>query len=163
MKKFIIPLVIVAICLSLFPVYAMNSHAEGGSEEETIPDNTLVDYGYLKVFKEQLRKEIIEELTASGGITLNTEYEEVSLTEGQLLILSADSEIIYRGGGAIVISSSCNENDGITDMSNGAELFSGEPLEYGHVYYSSASESKKAVLITGKKAFFTVRGAYEVG
>ncbi len=162
MKKFIIPLVIVALCLALIPVAAMNTFAEGGSDEVSIPDNTLIDYGYLKTFKEQLRQELIEELTASGGITVNTTYEDVSLKEGQFIILSPDSEVIYRGGGAVVISSSNAENEGITDMSKGTELFSGESLEYGHIYYASATESKKAVLVTGSKAYFTVRGSYEI-
>lgn len=162
MKKFIVPLIIVALCVALLPAAVVFSSAEGGSDEVSIPDNTLVEYGYLKIFKEQLKQELIAELTASGGITVNTTYEDLSLTEGQLILLAPDSEIIYRGGGAVVISSSNSEGEGITDMSEGTELFSGDFLEYGHIYFASATESKKAILVTGNKAYFTARGSYEI-
>lgn len=161
MKKFIIPLMIVAICFVSMPISLVSSSAEG---DASIPDDTPVSYGYLLgEFKEQLKQELIAELANEGGITLNTLYQDVSAEEGQLILLSPNSEIIYRGGGAVAISSSGDEKEGITDMSEGTELFSGEPLEYGHIYYSSESESKKAVLVTGTKAYFTVRGDYEIG
>lgn len=161
MKKFIIPLMIVALCIVSMPIALVSSSAEG---DVSIPDDTPVSYGYLLgEFKEQLKQEIISELAKDGGITLDTLYQDVSASEGQLILLSADCEVIYRGGGAVAISSSDNNNEGITDMSRGTELFSGEPLEYGHIYYSSESESKKAILITGSKAYFTIRGNYEIG
>lgn len=161
MKKFIIPLMIVALCIVSMPIALVSSSAEG---DVSIPDDTPVSYGYLLgEFKEQLKQEIISELAKDGGITLDSLYQDVSASEGQLILLSADCEVIYRGGGAVAISSSDNNNEGITDMSKGTELFSGEPLEYGHIYYSSESESKKAILITGSKAYFTIRGNYEIG
>lgn len=152
---------IVALCLVSMPVALVSSSAEG---DASIPDDTPVSYGYLLgEFKEQLKKELIDELAQEGGITIDTLYQDISASEGQLILLSADCEVIYRGGGAVAISSSDNENEGITDMSKGTELFSGEPLEYGHIYYSSESESKKAILVTGSKAYFTIRGNYEIG
>lgn len=152
---------IVALCLVSMPAALVSSSAEG---EVSIPDDTPVSYGYLLgEFKEQLKQELIAELAQEGGITLNSLYQDISADEGQLVLLSADCEVIYRGGGAVAISSSDDDNEGITDMSKGTELFSGEPLEYGHIYYSSDSESKKAILVTGSKAYFTIRGAYEIG
>lgn len=163
MKKLLIPLLLIALVLAVLPICAMTSSAESGESEVSIPEDTLINYGYLQKFKEELKKELIEELTAEGGITIATTYEDVSFKEGQLIILAPDSEVIYRGGGAVAITSSNVENEGITDMSEGRELFSGEPLEYGHIYYASASDSRKAILITGGTAYFTVRGDYEIG
>lgn len=161
MKKFIVPLMIVAICIVSMPFAMVSSSAEG---DVSIPDDTPVSYGYLLgEFKEQLKQELLAELAQDGGITLNSLYQDVSATEGQLILLSADCEVIYRGGGAVAVSSSDKANEGITDMSEQTELFSGEALEYGHIYYSSESESKKAILITGSKAYFTIRGSYEIG
>ncbi|MBR5859674.1 MAG: hypothetical protein IKZ05_07090 [Clostridia bacterium] len=162
MKKFILPLIIVLLIVSVYPILATASSAESARSDTNIPDDTAISYGYLKIYMEQLRQEIIEELTAQGGITVNTEYKDVSFTEGQMIILSSNTELIYRGGGAVVITSSGEENEGITDMAEGRELFSGESLEYGHIYYASESDSRKAVLITGAKAYFTVRGDYEI-
>ena len=126
---------IVVICVLSMPIAFVSSSAEG---DASIPDDTPVSYGYLLgEFKEQLKNEIIAELAKDGGITLSTLYQDVSANEGQIILLSADCEVIYRGGGAVVISSSCNENEGITDMSEGTELYSGEPLKYGHIYFAS--------------------------
>lgn len=163
MKKHLIPLLIIALVVAAMPVYALISSAEGNGSSSGIPDeDPVVTQSYLEVFKEELRQEIIDSLTASGGITVTTTYEDVSFTEGQLIILSPNAEIIYRGGGAVAITSSNGENEGITDMAEGRELFSGEALEYGHIYFASETESRKAILITGGKAYFTVRGDYEI-
>lgn len=169
MKKITILFTALLTVLALvLGVFALNGEAENSSEadvasESSIPENALITYGYLQQFKEELKQEIIEELAASGGITVEAAYNDISLTEGQTLILFPESEIIYRGGGAIVITSSNLEGEGITDMSFGHELFSGASLEYGHIYYASESDSKKAILVTGTTAYFTVRGEYDIG
>ena len=162
MKKLILPLIAVLLVVSVYPILATASSAESARSEMNIPDDTLINYGYLQKFREELKQELIEELTAQGGITVATEYKDVSFKEGQMILLAPDAEIIYRGGGAVVITSSGEENEGITDMAEGRELFSGEALEYGHIYYASESESRKAILVTGAKAYFTVRGDYEI-
>lgn len=169
MKRFIIPLLLLAVLLTFVPAASLIGTAETASEqggssvsETEIPDDTLVTYGYLKKLREQLKQEIVAELTDAGGITVGAVYNEVSAKEGELILLSAETELIYRGGGAVAITSSAETGEGITDMSGNTELFSGEALEYGHIYYSSASESKKAVLVTGKTAYFTIRGSYEI-
>lgn len=170
MRKITVSLVVVVLVAILLPVAVMMASAENESGNEnnsvgseiSIPDDTVVTYGYLKMFKDQLRQELIEELAAEGGITVKTTYEDISLKQGEMLLLSPNSEIIYRGGNAVVITSSANSTEGITDMSENKELFSGESLEYGHIYFASASESKKAVLVTGSNAYFTVRGDYEI-
>ena len=166
MKKIIIPLMLALLLLALMPIAAMSIMAENGEDSaktQSIPDDTFITYGYLKQFKDELRQEIIDELIENGGLNVTSTYNDISAKEGQLIILSPESEVIYRGGGAVAITSSGAENEGITDMSEGRELFSGEPLEYGHVYYASSSESRKAILITGGTAYFTVRGDYEIG
>ncbi|MBR6563064.1 MAG: hypothetical protein IKK70_03920 [Clostridia bacterium] len=165
MKKIIIPLMLAAILTVCFAVSAVVGAAEGAGAGagESIPSDTPVTYGYLEKFREELRQEIIDELTAEGGITIATTYEDVSFNEGDVIILSPNAEVIYRGGNAVAITSSNDENEGITDMSEGKEIFSGEPLEYGHIYYASESESRKAILVTGGKAYFTIRGDYEIG
>ena len=166
MKKIIIPIALVALVALTLPFVAMMVFAENetatADSEMSIPEDTPVTYGYLLTFKEQLRQEIIEELAAEGGITIATTYEDISVKEGEIILLSPDTEVIYRGGGAVAITSTDNENDGLTDMSGGTEIFSGEALEYGHIYHSSPSESKKAILVTGSSAYFTVRGDYEI-
>ena len=166
MKKIIIPIALIALVALVLPLIAMMAFAENetavADSEMSIPEDTPVTYGYLLTIKEQLRQEIIEELAAEGGITIATTYEDISVKEGEIILLSPDTEVIYRGGGAVAITSTDNENDGLTDMSGGTEIFSGQALEYGHIYHSSSGESKKAILVTGSSAYFTVRGDYEI-
>lgn len=170
MKKIILPLVIAVLTAVLLPCIAMMASAEtdagadtsAAESEVSIPEDTPVSYGYLMRFKEELRQELIAELTAEGGITVATTYEDISAKEGQVLLLAANCEVIYRGGGAVALTSSSEKDHGLTDMSSGSELFSGESLEYGHIYNPSASEDKKAILVTGGTAYFTVRGDYEI-
>lgn len=159
MKKFIIPLVALVLVAAMLCAIPLKTTAEN-----SLPENAIPDIGYLQgEFKEQLKQEIIAELQAGGGIGNASPYSDISATEGQLIFLSANSELIYRGGGAVAITSSNQKGEGISDMSEGTEIYSGQPLEYGHIYYSSETDSKKAVLVTGATAYFTVRGSYEIG
>lgn len=156
--------VVVAVAL-LLPIFAMIAYAENETSSDDLgfdPEKTVVTYDMLMKFKEEFRAELLKELAAEGGITIKNTYEDIDVKEGEIILLSPAAEVIYRGGGAVAITSSDSENDGITDMSSGTEIFSGEALEYGHIYHASASESKKAILVTGGSAYFTVRGDYEI-
>lgn len=146
---------------------ALKTETEFDIEEEieSIPvedGNYLVTYDYLNRYLEQLKKEIIKELAQEGGLAVEQDYEEVSASEGEVILLYPDTEIIYRGGNAVAITSSEKEGEGIADLSASKELFSGMPLEYGHIYCPSATESRKAILVTGATAYFTIRGDYEI-
>lgn len=164
MKKFIIPFTAFVLAAVLSCGFMLQISAEGSSQAEAdIPADVFVTYGYLEAVKEQMKQEILEELKNEIGSISATPYSDITATEGQFIHLSPNSELIYRGGGAVAITSSDIQGEGVTDMSAGTELFSGQPLEYGHIYYSSESESKKSVLITGTMAYFTVRGDYEIG
>ena len=169
MKNFKIFFVVACVLLlTVTSAFAFQSAAENGEtavSENSIPDGTfLIDNGYLMQFGEELKQEILNEIAANGGgITVESAYKDISLASGQTLILSPETEVIYRGGGAVAITSSNGQAQGLTDMSIGKELFSGEALEYGHIYFASASDSKKAILVTGDKAYFTVRGDYNIG
>ncbi len=167
MKRFIISLALVLCVFAVAAVGALSTVAEDdvSGTDTSIPDDVFVSYGYLKVFKEQLKQEILAELGNAdvSGNANSQNYQDISATEGQIILLAPNSEVIYRGGGAAAVTSSNKEGEGITDMSFAKEIFSGEQLEYGHIYHASDSESKKAIVITGTKAYFTVRGEYEIG
>ena len=162
-KHLIFVCVIAALVLAtmfLLPTGAENEAKDDG--EFSIPADTPVTYGYLEKFKEELRKEIIDELTAGEGVKISGDYEDVTFDKGQIIIPASGTEIIYRGGGAEAVTSSKRALDGITDSSVNKELFSGDALEFGHIYYPSDSDAKKAIVITGEHAHFTIRGEYEV-
>ena len=162
MKKFLLPLAAALLTAAVLFLSVMHISAADTSEDD-IPDNAVVTYGYLEVFREQLKQELLEELDMGGEFSASSHYHDISAKEGQIIILSKESELIYRGGGAKCITYSHENGTGIMDMSAGTELFSGHALEYGHIYYSAEENDKTAFLITGEIAYFTVRGHYEIG
>ncbi len=133
-----------------------------GDGEVSIPDDTLITYGNLEAIKEQLKAEIIAELLQSGGIESagGSEYVNLVLKRGDIITLGVGCEVICRSEGACVISASCDSGDGVIDMASGNELFSGMPLEYGHIYYGGSGSAKKCIVITGEQVMLTLRGEY---
>ncbi len=162
LRTFSVLLLAFAISLLAIGAFAADSHNGPTVSDTSIPDDAVVTYGYLKQLKDQLKQEIIDELMKNGGIEVDAAYNDFSAQKGTMLILGDNCEVIYRGGGAMVISASPNAGDGIFDMSENTQLFSGESLKYGHIYYPADSDAKKCILVTGDKAFFTVRGDYEL-
>lgn len=133
--------------------------SSAGPGEISIPDDTPVTYGYFKAFREQIKREILEELRSEGGLS---DYRDIALSRGDVIILSPGCELIFRGGSAVIITSSDKAGDGIKDLSLGTELFSGEAMVFGHVYTPAASGAEKAIIITGETALFTAHGEYEI-
>ena len=160
---FVVACVLLLTVTGAFAISGAAEKSERALSEDSIPEGTLITYGYLEQFREELKQEILNEIAANGGsVTVESIYKDISLTSGQTLILSPETEIIYRGGGAVAITSSNDVAQGLTDMSASKEIISGKALEYGHIYFASASDSKKAILVTGDKAYFTVRGDYDI-
>jgi len=157
-KRIILPVVIAVLVALTFPIAFVFASAERDSDEDKI----LVTQGYLRIFRQELKQEILNQLAAEEDISVDPLCQEISVTEGKVLILSPNCEIIYRGGGAVALTFSKGKNEGIADMSAEKEIFSGEALQYGHVYYASSSSHQQSILITGSLAYFTVRGDYEI-
>lgn len=124
----------------------------------------LVTLSYVnEVLKPQIIAEVLQQ-TNKGNYPLgnSSTYQDITLESGKMILIGANCEFIYRGGGAVIITTSPEKGDGVSDMSTGVEFFSGKPLEFGHVYYASESKAVKYILITGEKAYFTIRGGYEI-
>lgn len=152
-----------ALCVITSVIFGASAGAEeSGEGTVVIPPDTPVTYGYLETFREKLKQEILSELISNGTIEVSSPTEDISIPRGGMILLGANCELIYRGGGAAAVTSSLLPGDGISDMSEGIELFSGEALKYGHVYFASESVAEKAIIVTGGTAYFTVRGSYEL-
>lgn len=139
---------------------------EASAQEEFVipddPDSAPVTMGFLFNYLEQYKKEILAEIGANGGNGSNSGYSDVTLNAGQTIILSADSEVIFRGGNAIAITSAFEKGEGLVDLSDHSEIFSGEALKAGHIYTPGSSDAKKAIIVTGQSAYFTLKGTYEI-
>ena len=165
-----------ALALSiLFGALSLGVFAKG-DDDHSIDPNALITYGYLQSILEDLKLEILADISESiqngsttvpsdkpdgGNITVGSPYTDVTFASGTVIVLGSDAEAIFRGGDAVVITVSSSEGTGITDLSAGKECFSGEMLSFGHIYYKTDKKSRAYILVTGDKAAFTMRGTYE--
>ncbi len=160
MKRIVLTLLSLSLIFTLgFSAFTAVSAEGETSEEEYI----LVPKSYLESLRDEIKKEVLAEFQEELDKATQTGYKEVTAKQGQVILLTRDSEIIYRGGGAVAITSTNASGEGIWDISCSKEIFSGQKLEFGHIYSFSKTDSVKAVLITGVQASFTVRGNYEIG
>ena len=154
MKK-IVSLALIAALLIASAVTAVSA------DDSEIPADTPITYGYLEIFKAELRQEIIDELIAAG-VGQSAGYREVTVDRGGIIVLGDGCELIFRGGSACALTSADSAGNGIIDVSTGSELFSGEALSLGRIYLPASAVSRKAVVVTGEKAYFTLHGNYEL-
>ena len=107
----------VSVALAVFAsAFALSISAEDVSADEASKAVSAVDnfdvsnapvsrdflFNQLEEFKKQLLAEIGEGGVSAGG----SGYHDVTLTEGQMILLGADCEVIFRGGSASAITSS---------------------------------------------------------
>lgn len=131
----------------------------------------LVSQEYLQKQLDALRKELLEAIgnaagNASGApVTEEPQenaYRDLTLPRGSVITLEEDAEVIFRGGYAVVLTVSDQADAGLADLATGEELFSGGYLEFAHIYYKSAPDSRVSLLVTGEKAAFTLKGTYDL-
>lgn len=153
-----------ALCLLSIIVLVAAMRVPASADETSNKSDPLVSLSYVnEVLKPQIISEILSQLEGGSVQSTASAYIDIDIAAGKILKIGKNCEFIYRGGGAVVITASSEEGEGITDMSEQTELFSGSALKFGHVYYASLSECDKFILVTGDKAYFTIRGFYEVG
>ena len=143
---------------ALLSVSLLSGVAADPSGESSIDDKALVTYGYLQTFREELKQEILNEIGTKSNAS--SDYEEVELVRGNVLSLAEGTEVIFRGGDAVIVSCSGKDGAGFTDLSGGGQCFSGDTLLPGHIYYKTKAESVAYIVITGERAAFTIRGIY---
>lgn len=165
-KRSLLLIAVMVLTFSLcITVTAGQATAAAAAVSESDP---LVTLSYVnEVLKPQIIAEVLRQTgygnNSAAAVTAGSSaYLDIDLESGKMIMLGANCEFIYRGGGAVIITTSPEKGDGVSDMSTGAEFFSGKPLEFGHVYYASESKAVKYILVTGNKAYFTIRGSYEI-
>ncbi|WP_019123240.1 hypothetical protein [Brevibacillus massiliensis] len=100
-------------------------------------------------------------VTNSGG-TAAAGLEVVELPPGKILYGFEGTEFIVRTGN--VLSVAGVNGDGLTDLTAGADLRAGDPVEHNHLLLIPRSDSRGLQLVPGSKAktYVIVRGKYEL-
>lgn len=105
---------------------------------------------------EQIKDELLKEI-GSSTVNADLSYELVSLTKGQTLISCGALELTLRQGSATAIT----VDDGLSDLSAGKDLTSGEALVPDHYIVNPIGDGR-GILITSDTAYVLVRGEYEI-
>jgi hypothetical protein len=161
-KRSLLFIAVMVLTFSLCVTVTAGQTSVAATASESDP---LVTLSYVnEVLKPQIIAEVLKQTGGNGYVNGSgtSAYLDIDLDSGKMIMLGANCEFIYRGGGAVIITTSPEKGDGVSDMSTGAEFFSGKPLEFGHVYFASESKAVKYILVTGSKAYFTIRGSYEI-
>ena len=130
-KRFLLVFITLLIAAALCLTASAETTADVSVDGDTDP---LVTLSYVnEVLKPQIIAEVLEQLGRGTTVTSSTNYGDITLESGKMLMLGANCEFIYRGGGAVIITTSTSKGDGVSDMSIEVESFSGTSLVYGHI------------------------------
>ena len=86
-----------------------------------------------------------------------TSFSAVQLAEGQRLIGGESAEIILRSGEASAID---NGENGIADLTSGADLITGSKVELNHLLIVPRDDGRGITALT--EVWVMVRGDYEI-
>lgn len=153
------------VCVGTYPMCA--NAAESGD----VP--TLVSVEYLEEQLDALRRELLGELEKVKAELADAQkpdaeapsdgYREVTLRRGDVLTPDGDTEVLCRGGDVLLLTLTEEPGSGLTDLTDGAERFSGASLEYAHLYRRSDGAGPEVdLLVVGEEASFTVKGTYAI-
>ena len=142
-KRIVLPLAVLA-CILCAGAFA----ADPGSSSDP-----LISLSYFENEIETLKATLLEQLTSTfstkfeelekdvdatlkdiseNGVPTPTEFEVITLGEGETIICEAGTEIIVRSGKSTVITSETSSG-GISDITAGKDLISGEEIINNHL------------------------------
>ena len=96
-------------------------------------------------------------LVSKSYVDAKTAYTPVQLTAGQRMIGTAGTEIILRSGLATAIG---NSENGIADLTGGADLMTGASVELNHLLLVPRSDGRGITAVTD--IWVMVRGEYSI-
>lgn len=105
---------------------------------------------------DEMQKQI-DNLDSSGGSSSGMALEIVEIRDGEKIIAGSGSELILRGGEAVIIGS---EMGGISDVTMGTDFVSGMSVVPNHLMIVPRDDGRG--VYAEEYAIFMVRGTYEV-
>ena len=170
------------LAVGLALVLAVGAAAVAGSG-----DDPLITLSYLKqIFLPEVKQEIAEDVSAEitdevrtlieaaveealsayeppaqtvEPVQVEVNFKVLRLQEGQILLGGEGCEVIWRSGHAMAIS--VYDDQGLADMTAGAEVFHGEELVRNH-YYNIPREDGRGLEVLSAEAYLMVRGPYTI-
>ncbi|HBL84736.1 MAG: hypothetical protein A2Y17_01900 [Clostridiales bacterium GWF2_38_85] len=92
--------------------------------------------------------------------TQTNDYDTVTLSRGQTIVVNGICEVVLASGNVGVVGT--YSSAGITDVTAGAVLLTGDLLETGHSYLVPVSDNAIALIGASSDAVLFVRGEYDI-
>ena len=143
-KNTVIVMLVIALILSVSVSFGIYAATEKSSM-------TLISLDYVE---NSLKPWVREQVSAGDGA-----YEIVYLTKGQKLLPDDTAELVVRSGSAVSVSPFTTQ--GLSDLTNGAELFDGMTVEQNHQVLVPRGDGR-GILITSSQSYVMIRGPYTV-
>lgn len=134
--------------------------------QEYSAEDPLISKSYLdSVFYSQITQYVDEKVasaaqTAPAAPAQSTDYQVITLQEGQTLYAKSSLEFILRPGASAIAVSPSAEN-GIANVSHGVELMNGYPIPI-NVYCVIPRGDGRGIQCLSDTAYIMVRGQYEI-
>ena len=142
-KAWIILITVMILIVGSVSVYAA---ASAGSESDPLVTKSYVDAEIAKIKSNQSG--------TSGGTGT---YQVVHLYAGDKILGGEGTEIILRSGVAKAID---NGSNGISDLTSGSELWSGNSLKTHHVILVPRADGRGVDVV--EESYFMIRGTYTI-
>lgn len=127
-------------------------------------EDPLISKSYIdSVFYPQITAYIdqtVEQATAQSSTETSSEYQVITLTNGQTLAATGSLEFILRPGASATVVSPIAEN-GIANLTDGSELYDGNSVPI-NAYCLIPRGDGRGIVCTSETAYVMVRGAYEI-
>ncbi len=98
--------------------------------------------------------------SVEGDTAVNAGYNVVQLKKGQVLYALSPTEVILRSGKANAVSAFPDQ--GINDMTDGAELYNGDELPRYHYCLIPRGDDGRGVVAITDEIYIMVRGDFEI-
>lgn len=139
--------VLIAVLILIIGSVTVYAASTAGTESDPVVTKSYVDAEIAKVKSNQ-------NSSAGGGTGT---YEVVHLYAGDRILGGEGTEIILRSGIAKAID---NGSNGISDLTAGKELWSGNSLQQNHVVLIPRADGRGVDVV--EESYFMIRGAYTV-
>ncbi|MBR7142477.1 MAG: hypothetical protein IKD06_02950 [Clostridia bacterium] len=168
------------LAVALAFILAVGAAAVAGSGDDPLITLSYLKEIFLPQVKDEIGKDVSAQITDEIQALIDAAVEEalaayeppaqtvepvqaevnfkvLRLEKGQVLLGGEGCEIIWRSGRAMAIST--YDDQGLADMTAGAEVFHGEELARNHFYNIPRQDGRGLEVLSGE-AYLMVRGDY---
>lgn len=172
MKKTNIILTSAILMSTVFMSTSQAGYIEPGSEADPLVSKTYVDKGFndakknsdinkekLEAMEVKLDKALAENQNQNNNNQNSSEkFKVLELKKGETILAEESTEIIVRSG---VVNAVASENGGLSDITQGVDLKSGNQIKINHLIIVPRSDGR-GIEVKSNDTFIMIKGGYKI-